>query len=177
MAKKEKYITKDGQIVLLIMFEGKVQMVSFRATSNEFATLLGLSGKVSNTDDGEVELILKGKPNDVDKCIYQLEDEFELTNTRAQRMPISFWPDEYAHYVDYCDGTISHYTPRVEKINTVNDLGLCGDRDFCGDSRKENIRTQSDYFSDEFYDSLSQADKDFIDGKISEEEADGNKNN
>jgi acylphosphatase len=54
---KNKYKTQDNKIILMIMFEGHVQGVSFRYTSNKYAVIAKLSGFVRNTSDGEVELL------------------------------------------------------------------------------------------------------------------------
>lgn len=137
---KPKYITDDGKVLLLIFFEGKVQMVSFRFTCNKIATKLGLSGYVKNTEDNvcEVEALLKGHIDDINECIFQLEDEFKIRNTRAQRITVDNWLQDTAHEVHYRNGRVEVYKPVY--------LGCKG------------------YNRDNYFEGLSQEDIDFING-------------
>lgn len=52
-----------------ILISGKVQGVDFRAFIQEQAENLGLTGYVKNLDDGEVEAIIEGFDNDVNRLI------------------------------------------------------------------------------------------------------------
>jgi acylphosphatase len=151
-----KYRTPDGRNVVMVCFEGRVQMVSFRATCNQIATQLGLGGKVKNMENkDEVEAIFKGKWEVISICIAQLAEEFELTYTRVERLPINEWESEDPHWIDYGNGKRVYYTPityYVPQGNTDknNDLGLVGDDDF---NTEQRLR-----------DKLSKEDRDYIYG-------------
>jgi acylphosphatase len=153
MAKKNvKYVTKDGKVVLMVCFEGKVQMVSFRFTCNKYATELGLGGTVKNMPEkNEVEAIFKGKWEVIRQCLYKLVDEFELTYTRLERLPIDKWPSDEPHWIDYGDGKkFFHQQYQIQSsYGYGNDLGLYGD-DFNDGGRLR--------------DKLSKEDRDYIYG-------------
>jgi acylphosphatase len=113
MAKqRQKYKTPDGKMVLMIMFEGEVQMVSFRYTSCQYATIAELSGYCKNTDDNEVECLFKGPEDIIMLVIEQLLKEFNIRGTRAVRLPISDWESNEAFYVDR-NGIHEPYMPYV----------------------------------------------------------------
>jgi acylphosphatase len=48
---------------------GKVQGVYFRASSQQIAIDHGLSGYAKNLDDGDVEVLMCGEQNEVDKML------------------------------------------------------------------------------------------------------------
>lgn len=85
-------------MVLHFLIRGRVQGVGFRWFVHREASELGLRGWVRNTDDGAVELVASGPPEDlaelraelkkgsrgsrVDKVIEHELDESEATNLR-----------------------------------------------------------------------------------------------
>jgi acylphosphatase len=52
-----------------ILIKGKVQGVFFRATAQEVAEELGITGWVKNTGDGDVEAVASGNNDAVNKFI------------------------------------------------------------------------------------------------------------
>lgn len=52
-----------------LRIHGLVQGVSFRASARDEATRLKLTGWVRNLDDGDVEALAEGTPDDVDHFI------------------------------------------------------------------------------------------------------------
>jgi len=85
-------------MVLHFLIRGRVQGVGFRWFVHREASELGLRGWVRNTDDGAVEVVVTGPPEDldelraelkkgsrgsrVDKVIEHELDESEATNLR-----------------------------------------------------------------------------------------------
>ena len=131
MSKKVSYITDDGRILLLVLFEGRVQGVCFRMTCNEIAGKLCLGGYVVNNPDGEVEALFKGDIKTVNLCLSRLSEEFQITNMRKERMPIDFWESDAIHLIDYGRGVLSPYTPFVYSVkdNEKSQLDAFYDRD------------------------------------------------
>ena len=62
-------MAEDHKICILAIVEGKVQGVWFRASTQETATTLGLTGWVKNRPDGGVELVACGDKQQVDKLL------------------------------------------------------------------------------------------------------------
>lgn len=52
-----------------VTVSGRVQGVFFRASTQDVATDLGLSGKVRNLPDGRVEAVFQGPGDAVDKAV------------------------------------------------------------------------------------------------------------
>lgn len=52
-----------------VTVSGRVQGVFFRASTQDVATGLGLSGKVRNLPDGRVEAVFQGPGDAVDKAV------------------------------------------------------------------------------------------------------------
>lgn len=57
------------RVTCTIRVEGRVQGVFFRATTQEEAARLGLSGTVRNLPDGSVEVVATGDRDRVDRLI------------------------------------------------------------------------------------------------------------
>ena len=49
--------------------KGKVQGVGYRYSIEQHATTRGLSGWVRNRNDGSVEVLIQGTPDDLKECI------------------------------------------------------------------------------------------------------------
>jgi acylphosphatase len=113
----KKYQTKDGKILLMIYFEGKVQGVCFRYTSNMKAVIHKLSGYCKNTNDNEVECLLKGYIDDIESVIFALQEEFEIRSMRCERLETDLWESDELHYIVDSGNRISRYDPNPPKIN------------------------------------------------------------
>ena len=61
-----------------IRFEGKVQDVGFRKTTQRFARQLGLKGWVKNLSDGSVEMVAWGTQADLNRLMARLEGIFSI---------------------------------------------------------------------------------------------------
>jgi acylphosphatase len=68
---------------------GKVQGVYFRVSSQQKAIDYGLSGYAKNLADGDVEVFLSGKQEDVDKMLAWLKhgpEEAEVTGIQQKKV-------------------------------------------------------------------------------------------
>jgi acylphosphatase len=59
----------SGTVRAHIRVTGRVQGVYFRQTTAQEASLLGVSGWVRNLPDGDVEAVVEGEPERVDRLI------------------------------------------------------------------------------------------------------------
>ena len=59
-----------------ILFEGQVQGVGFRFTTQQKARLLGIKGWVKNLPDGKVELEAEGREEDLNNLLLSLKETF-----------------------------------------------------------------------------------------------------
>lgn len=59
-----------------IIFSGQVQGVGFRFTTHRIASRHQLTGFVRNSPDGSVEMLAQGKPEDINRCIYEIKTSF-----------------------------------------------------------------------------------------------------
>jgi len=71
-----------------IFFSGSVQGVGFRFTAERVAMRYRLTGFVRNTSDGRVEMLLQGRPEDVDDCIRDLQETFSVRDVQSQQIPV-----------------------------------------------------------------------------------------
>ena len=61
--------SNHGTETLDVRVTGRVQGVGFRAATVRHAHMLGLAGWVRNVDDGSVEALLQGAPEQVDRML------------------------------------------------------------------------------------------------------------
>src|SRR5262245_16598570 len=59
------------------VYHGRVQGVCFRATSQEIASCLRVSGFVRNLPDGTVELEVQGEPDEVRRLLDSIAQHYE----------------------------------------------------------------------------------------------------
>ncbi|MBU2871502.1 acylphosphatase [Colwellia sp. E2M01] len=75
----------------IVHISGKVQGVYFRASCQQQAIELGLSGYVSNLADGDVEVLLCGEQTNIDKMLVWLAqgpEEAEVTNLTHKQIAL-----------------------------------------------------------------------------------------
>lgn len=66
----------DAEVRLFLVFEGTVQGVGFRWTTQELARERGVTGWVENLPDGTVEAELQGTGHDVADVLRGIRDQF-----------------------------------------------------------------------------------------------------
>ena len=73
-----------------ILFYGRVQGVGFRYHATYKASLLGLTGWVTNLDDGRVEMELQGKEEDMNQLFRRLEQNsfIDITDCTVKQIPL-----------------------------------------------------------------------------------------
>jgi len=59
-----------------IIFTGTVQGVGFRFSANSAAQRYRLSGYVRNLSNGSVEMLIQGRPDDIDDCLSEICESF-----------------------------------------------------------------------------------------------------
>ena len=64
----------DTRRTVTVRIEGRVQGVYFRAWTDRIATSLGLDGWVRNREDGSVEAVFSGPPEQVDAMLRHCAD-------------------------------------------------------------------------------------------------------
>jgi acylphosphatase len=55
-----------------VIYSGRVQGVGFRYTASQIAQSYAVTGFVRNRDDGRVELVAEGTPEELDRFLTQL---------------------------------------------------------------------------------------------------------
>ncbi|MBT3396617.1 MAG: acylphosphatase [Alphaproteobacteria bacterium] len=73
----------DGTRTVRVVVRGRVQMVWFRAWTQQRAGELGLSGWVRNCDDGSVEAVFRGSSERVDQMIEACHDGPPMAEVEA----------------------------------------------------------------------------------------------
>ncbi|MCA9240453.1 MAG: acylphosphatase [Planctomycetales bacterium] len=72
----------------VVCFQGHVQGVGFRYTTQRIASRLAVTGTVRNLPDGRVELVAEGEPREIDCLLSQIREQLagyirnEQTDTR-----------------------------------------------------------------------------------------------
>ncbi|OHB51173.1 MAG: hypothetical protein A2Y10_09305 [Planctomycetes bacterium GWF2_41_51] len=78
-----------------INFKGYVQGVGFRFTANSVAKRYELTGFVRNKDDGGVEMLVQGDPQDIDDCIEDLKETFTVRDLEIEEVPVNTSYDNF----------------------------------------------------------------------------------
>ena len=126
---EDKFKNEYGDVALLVFFEGRVQGVSFRFTTNDYAKKAFLSGYVENTSDFEVKALFVGQIEDINYVIHKLINEFDVRNTRAERIPIGKLDIEFTpHRVIYPDKFCSMNS--VSSVKILDYADLYGDDEY-----------------------------------------------
>jgi len=63
--------------------EGKVQRVGYRDFVGQFAKMRGLTGWVENKDDGSVELVAQGIPDELKEFVEELNEGSVLAKVES----------------------------------------------------------------------------------------------
>jgi len=58
---------------MTVLIRGEVQGVGYRAFVRRHAKDLGITGSAENLDDGRVEVIAEGHPDDLNQLLHQLK--------------------------------------------------------------------------------------------------------
>lgn len=88
-AEEERRLVQEGHVRRHLICSGRVQAVGFRYTAFYIAEDLGLSGWVSNRDDGRVEMELQGRPEDIDMLLCRLDGSGRISITAIEEEEIS----------------------------------------------------------------------------------------
>jgi acylphosphatase len=78
-----------------LVFEGRVQGVLFRASTQRIARELGLTGWVRNLRDGTVEAVAEGAEADIKALVGRLKVEVEAARVKRVREAWSEGPAEF----------------------------------------------------------------------------------
>jgi acylphosphatase len=72
-----------------LTYTGRVQGVGFRFTARRAATRRQLAGYVRNMPDGSVDMLVQGRPEDVDDCIQDIQEYFAgyIEDTQIEDVP------------------------------------------------------------------------------------------
>ena len=70
-----------------VHYSGRVQGVGFRFVSHRLAQGFDVAGYVRNLEDGRVELLAEGEPNELDAFLAAIERELgdKIRHTHAER--------------------------------------------------------------------------------------------
>lgn len=88
-AEEEQRLKQEGHVRKRYICSGRVQEVGFRYTAFYIAEDLGLSGWVSNREDGRVEMELQGKPETIDMLLCRLDGSGRISITSIEEEEIS----------------------------------------------------------------------------------------
>jgi acylphosphatase len=82
-----------------LVFEGRVQGVFFRASTQRIARELSLDGWVRNLPDGTVEAVVEGPHERVDELVERLKREVEAAKVKRVREEWSEAEKEFNGFV------------------------------------------------------------------------------
>lgn len=73
-----------------ILFSGRVQGVGFRYRSMYMAQMLDLTGWVKNNWDGDVEMEVQGRREDIEKLVFLLHEQrfIWIEQMRSREIPV-----------------------------------------------------------------------------------------
>lgn len=85
-----RQLLKKGHVRRHYICSGRVQEVGFRYTAFHLAQELGLSGWVSNLDDGRVEMELQGKPETIELLLCRIDGRgrISITDIEEEEIPL-----------------------------------------------------------------------------------------
>lgn len=81
---EELLLRQEGYVRRHYFFSGRVQEVGFRYTAFYLAEELGLSGWVSNLDDGRVEMELQGTPEKIELLLCRINGKGRISITKME---------------------------------------------------------------------------------------------
>lgn len=82
-------------------FDGRVQGVGFRATTQQIARGLGLTGWVRNLSDGRVEAAVQGPTPEVEQLLAELRDRFGDGLEQVVSRPVEPLADDESFRIRY----------------------------------------------------------------------------
>lgn len=81
---EELLLRQEGYVRRHYFFSGRVQEVGFRYTAFYLAEELGLSGWVSNLNDGRVEMELQGTPEKIELLLCRINGKGRISITKME---------------------------------------------------------------------------------------------
>ena len=80
-----------NQIAKQVIFQGRVQGVGFRYTTQRSASRYDLTGFVRNLPDGTVEALLQGTSHNIQACLNDIQEYFGgyLRDTTVTEKPVN----------------------------------------------------------------------------------------
>ena len=81
-----------------LVFEGRVQGVNFRATTQRIARQLNLAGWVQNLDDGTVEAVVEGPEHVIRSLVERLQAESHPAKVKRVRESWGEATGEFANF-------------------------------------------------------------------------------
>ncbi|MDO4332873.1 MAG: acylphosphatase [Eubacteriales bacterium] len=82
-------LCQEGHVRRHYLLSGRVQEVGLRYTAFYLAEELGLSGWVSNLEDGRVEMELQGKPETIDLLLCRLDGKGRISITSMEEEEVT----------------------------------------------------------------------------------------
>lgn len=85
-----RLLLEKGHVRRRYICSGRVQEVGFRYTAFYLAQEMGLSGWVSNLDDGRVELQLQGRPETIELLLCRIDGHgrISITGMEQEEVPL-----------------------------------------------------------------------------------------
>lgn len=86
-----------AQICQTTLFQGHVQGVGFRYSTQQIAEPFEVTGYVKNLPDGRVELVTEGAPKEIEQLLTAIRERFDgqIRNEQADTRPAT---DQYDRF-------------------------------------------------------------------------------